>query len=569
MLSPEEKQGSIYTPVEFANLLASWAITKKTDSILDVGVGEGAITFAAFRRLLNIGASKDCAQNQIYGSEIDIPAFNNFTELANNNNCIFPNIKPINFFESVFPDINVVIGNPPFVKRSKIANFDVIKSNTLAEGNIFDIDLSGLSDLYIYFLLKASSRLKPGGKLAVITSDSWLNARYGKQFKHYLQQNFEIEHLVSFDRNIFDADVRGVITFATKKLKSVSNSKTHFVRVRNGLPAEDVLKVLSDPTFKLKDVDVIPIKSTELSSEEMWGIKFKSPEIYRRVQENESLVPINQVAKTRIGLQTLAKDFFVLTADEAKNLRIEEKFLVKLVQSSRYQKETIIKKTDDPIFYLFYCSEAKSQLANTEAIKYIQSAEEKTVAVRGKNQTVIGYQNKDRIIKAHRPYWYDLKTDLERRGVAKILIPRLISRSFNVIWNQGGFVPGEFYIEFLPNKQTTKVKIETYLAYLTSSLFEFLVRTKAQLYGGGAYNLSPGQIKDIPCLNFVLLSAKQKDDLEIAYKKFLKNKINRSEIDSLVFGIAGINEIFRDQIKAALEDLTEMINRSKKHHDVD
>jgi methylase of polypeptide subunit release factors len=568
MSSLEEKQGSIYTPEEYANLLASWAITKKTDNILDVGVGEGSITFAAFRRLLDIGASKDCAQNQIYGSEIDLPTFKKFTEIASNNNCLFPNIKPINFFESVFPNISVVIGNPPFVKRSKIANFDVVKSSTLLEDDVFNTSISGLSDLYIYFLLKASSKLKPGGKLAVITSDSWLNARYGKHFKYYLQQNFEIEHLVSFDRNIFNADVRGVITFATKRLKATSNSRTHFVRVRNGLPAEDVLKVLSDPSFKLKDVDVTSVKSSELSSEEMWGIKFKSPEIYKKIQENENLVPVNQIAKTRIGLQTLAKDFFVLSANEAENLKIEEKFLTKLVQSSRYQKETVIKKDDIPSFYLFYCNEPKSQLVNTEAIKYIESAEEKTVSVRGKNETVIGYQNKDRIKKARRLNWYDLKTDLERRGRAEILIPRLVSRSFNVVWNQGNFVPGEFYIEFLPNKQTPNVKIETYLAYLSSSLFEFSVRTKAQLYGGGAYNLNPGQIKGIPCLNFVLLSTEQKTQLEIAYKNFIKDKTTRSRIDSLVFDIVGIDETLRLQINKALEDLTEMVNRSKKHHNV-
>jgi adenine-specific DNA-methyltransferase len=327
MLLQEEKQGSIYTPIEFTNLLASWAIREKTDSILDVGVGEGAITFASLRRLLAIGADKISAQNQIYGSEIDLSAFKNFTELANKDNCVFPNIQPINFFESVFPDVNVVIGNPPFVRRSKIANFDLVRNNTLLKNNFGEIELSGLSDLYIYFLLKACSKLKQGGRLAVITSDSWLNARYGKQFKNYLKQNFEVEHLVSFDRNIFHADVRGVITFATKKTPSVSESKTYFVRVRNGLPAEEVLKVLYEPKFKLKDVDVVSVQSNELTPEEMWGIKFKSPGVYKKIFENEKLVPVSEVAKTRIGLQTLAKDFFVLATADAEALKIEKKFL--------------------------------------------------------------------------------------------------------------------------------------------------------------------------------------------------------------------------------------------------
>jgi len=115
MKHQEEKQGSIYTPTEFTDLLASWAIREKDDRILDVGVGEGAVAFASYRRLLAVGANKIAAQGQIFGSEIDSLAFENFKEKARNDGCVFPNIKLKNFFESAFPEIDVVIGNPPYV----------------------------------------------------------------------------------------------------------------------------------------------------------------------------------------------------------------------------------------------------------------------------------------------------------------------------------------------------------------------------------------------------------------------------------------------------------------------
>jgi hypothetical protein len=143
----------------------------------------------------------------------------------------------------------------------------------------------------------------------------------------------------------------------------------------------------------------------------------------------------------------------------------------------------------------------------------------------------------------------------------------LISRAFQAIWNQADFVPGEFYIEFLPKAAFSEVKEEVYLAFLSSSLFEFLVRTKAHLYGGGAYNLSPGQIKDIPCLNFALLSEKHKNQLEIAYIEFLRNKDSRSKLDKLIFDILGFDKDFRSQIKEALSDLTELVTSSQKDHD--
>ena len=48
--------GSIYTPPDFAQFLTFWAIQNPQDTILDVGIGEGAFTFAAYYRLLELGA---------------------------------------------------------------------------------------------------------------------------------------------------------------------------------------------------------------------------------------------------------------------------------------------------------------------------------------------------------------------------------------------------------------------------------------------------------------------------------------------------------------------------------
>ena len=161
-IQPIKSLGSIYTPADFAELLSSWAITNKNQRVLDLGVGEGSITFAVYKQLLALGASKKAAQKQIYGTEVDLPTYSNFQKLLKDLKITFPNIQQQDFFTFNFPEVDVVIGNPPYVRRSKIDNFDVIKNVFSSITNVSK-NLSALTDLYVYFILQACTKLKDGG----------------------------------------------------------------------------------------------------------------------------------------------------------------------------------------------------------------------------------------------------------------------------------------------------------------------------------------------------------------------------------------------------------------------
>jgi methylase of polypeptide subunit release factors len=136
--------------------------------VLDIGVGEGVFTFAAHDRLVNLGASVSNAQHQIYGTEIYRPAYNAFIRQAAQFQLNFPNIHQANFFSTDFPAIDVALGNPPYVRRILIRNINGVRKKVLASSTtINEQELSRLTDLYIYFLLQASSLLREGGRLAV------------------------------------------------------------------------------------------------------------------------------------------------------------------------------------------------------------------------------------------------------------------------------------------------------------------------------------------------------------------------------------------------------------------
>ena len=170
--------------------------------------------------------------------------------------------------------------------------------------------------------------------------------------------------------------------------------------------------------------------------------------------------------------------------------------------------------------------------------------------------------NKERIKSDRRNFWYDLKTSIERRGRASILIPRLIYRTFTVVWNRAKFVPGELFIEFFPSSE---VELEVYLAILNSSVSEIMLRSHAQVYGGGTYNIEPGQIKKVPILNVELLTEKQKEKLKKAYHQYLEDQNHdRSRIDKVVYEILNFNPTLQQKLKDTLAELLVIATSSRK-----
>lgn len=553
--------GSIYTPPDFTKFLTSWAIRNSEDKILDVGIGEGAFIFESYRRLLALGAKATNAQQQLYGAEIDTLTYNKFSELTD---IYFPNLLNTDFFKVEFPLVDVVVGNPPYVRRAYIENIDEIRQSVTQRNLLIkDIDINRTTDLYIYFLLRALPMLKIGGRVAVITADPWLNVGYGEGFKKYLQSYFKIESLISLDKGVFsDAEVKPILLLATKKETVDLNSSVHFIRVKNGLSITSLQRMLEQPDTKSNDVIFSEIKGNKLNAASPWSVHFKVPEFHKEITSHNLMTSISNIAETRIGIQTLAKDFFVLTSEQVEATKIEAEFLVPLAQSLRYFNKPTIEAETNPSFYLFYCSSSKKDLQGTQALNHILLGETSPVRVRGKNVIVIGYHNKERIKTANRKLWYDLKTPLEVRGRSSILIPRLIYHNFKVIWNKAKFVPGELFIEFIPRATYDD---EVYLAILNSSISEISLRAHAQVYGGGTYNISPGEIKNTPILNIELLTNQQRAILKQAYLEYLSDaNHNRSVIDREVYNILGWNDSRQIQMKMILDDLLTLASSSKK-----
>lgn len=155
----------------------------------------------------------------------------------------------VEIFEGDKRGFDIVIGNPPYVRQEKIADptkrpedyggedseqWKALKTEYkkklqqsvwLAYPRFFGYDpnrpegnrnpsrrLDGRSDYYIYFYLHGLSLLNPKGSFCFITSNSWLDVGFGRDFQEFLLKHSHIKMILDNQaKRSFKADVNTVI----------------------------------------------------------------------------------------------------------------------------------------------------------------------------------------------------------------------------------------------------------------------------------------------------------------------------------------------------------------------
>ena len=565
--------GIIYTPRSIARFLVHWAIRKPSDKVLDACAGEGVFLEEAFNRLLELGASSLQANAQIYGVEYDSETYKT---LIKNVLRVFGH-TPINVYNEDFfnivpkkeqmpylegrlaiPLVDAVVGNPPYVERQRLKDVKLIRDKVLKFSDK-GLWLSALTDIYGYFIIHSSRFLNSSGRLAFIISDTWLSMRFGKKLKDYLLSNFKIKAIVGFGERVFsEALVRAILLLLEKGTQQeITENKTYFINLKNGTLLSFLPKILNSSSVQEEEekIQTFLIPQKELDPLEAWTIYLKAPKIYFKIIRNPLIVPLGELAWTAIGIQTLAKNFYILHVSELTELGLEKEYFRRVAVSPR-NTPLIIEKPEDVEYFILYCDEPKEKLQDTRLLHYIEEGEKKKVRIRGKSQYVIGYQNVPRLKKARREPWYNLKTNLDRCERAPILIPRRIYERYTCVWNKAQVIENENFIRIYPRNPNFLFPL---LAFMNSTLCEFVIRMRAHMYGGGVYDLRPYDVAKLPVPNFAKLNRQVLEDLANQYARFVLQG-NRSEIDWLVYNILGLNY---SEVKEISEKLFELINLSR------
>lgn len=278
LISPEERQkfGQFYTNEDIVDVINTFCIRRAGDTVIDPACGSGSFLVRAYHRKAWLSEHKTGGRRhhdtrkdhqellrEIYGADIALFAAHLATlnlaarHIQDEEN--YPYIARANFFEIpeqrdrfcrvpglrgpkglrnqvpvALPDLDAVIGNPPYVRQEHIPRGKDLKpqkgetkrahETRLKNSKEFfqelctklwpGLKLSGRSDLHCYFWPAAAAFLKEGGHLGYLTSSSWLDVEYGFALQGWILKNFKLVAVIeSLDEPWFqDARVKTAVT---------------------------------------------------------------------------------------------------------------------------------------------------------------------------------------------------------------------------------------------------------------------------------------------------------------------------------------------------------------------
>jgi len=242
--------GVVLTPQKTAKYIISrLGEIKKDQKILDPCVGPGIF----IKELLNAGVDS----KQIFTYDIN-------SEFKNELDKLNIRFEALDTLLSLYPDsynyYDFIIGNPPYLNKSST----YVRNNREKLKKIYgEINAH---ETYSMFIVNSIWRLKEGGKLGFITSDSFLTLSTHTKLRKYILSTCKIKEILLPPRNLFDN--QNVSTspaiLILEKCSSKDNSKNRLENVMKIIPRVETEEDYQNPKrvyeFKQKRYHLLPFK---------------------------------------------------------------------------------------------------------------------------------------------------------------------------------------------------------------------------------------------------------------------------------------------------------------------
>jgi type I restriction-modification system DNA methylase subunit len=621
------RMGQFYTPQPIAELIAKWCINGNPSAlVLGPGCGSGTFEVEAYWLLsyLKTGRKRGVPPGsdvhksilkQIYALDINpFPAQLTAMNLAMKNvraPTTEANIITADFFsiipgqrliapypvmtpsgprhkEVVFPEgFDAVIGNPPYTRWTEIPR-DVQKKIEERLGDLLikynlraDVRRGREPGLYVYFIMHAHKFLKPGGRLGMIISDSWLQATYGVDFGRYLLENFKVKALIDISARVFPVPLIGTCIILLEKPapgESIENNKIVFMYLsipKGGiLNVEDILWAINNPEKAKERYWIKVYRQGDIPKDKRWlDLLFGPGEILEILKQSSFVKRLSDYFEPARGNTIWSvwairhggrpdvggEEFFYLTEERAKSMGIPKEFLYPLLPSSRYLRfftftqgdwEELRKKGAK--CYLFLCHKPRNELP--ESVKsYIRLGEGPSAQIklrRRPGETEGKPITESLASQTRRKHselffdWYDLG------GVMESLVYVTYGSQYWIRFVQAKYqcALDHRILALIPRKEVRfdEIELKALLAYMNSSFVQLQAEVMGRSTGGGMIELD---VK--PLSNFLVLNVKglPREDLERLAALFEALEVEARRLE----GADAIENIFGSELA---KDLT-------------
>jgi hypothetical protein len=457
-------------------------------------------------------------------------------------------MNKISSFLPKFEGFDIIVGNPPYIRPRDLADpsGNEITKNEIYRKAIIDSvlalsfspeEIDGHSDYYLYFYYHAINLLALNGILGFITSNSWLNVKFGYPFQKFLLQYCHI--LQCFDntsKSFEHAEINPAILLVSLKPNSnvdLSSFYSQFIRWQE--PYKDLCsqdwvhllhqgEILEDKDLKLKLIThkigrVLQLVQNQISHGYQWGnYYFMAPPFFLRLlaEIGTTCDFLSSYASVNRGITTNCNDFFILKRigpDQYQNgfgdlITLPSQVLVPIIESPRNFDYPILTEKE-LTSYLFYTNLSKPQLKaqNLEnVLKYVEYGEK--VPIKASKGTIKGNLIDGVIsLPTFKPKyekspdsWYCLKSKTinhEERTPAHIFFQKIYDTTFKIFYSEDELISNNTFYE-VRLKLDCPINSFQLFAILSGSLTTLCLELNGRTnFGGGAIDTATFDIEKI------------------------------------------------------------------------
>lgn len=448
VISPHRKNGVYYTPSLLARTLVEPLITNTNLKIIDPAYGDGALILASEQVLREKHRSNK--RRNLFGC--DLSPLSDRTQ-----HLLASNLVKCDFFDYEGKDqFDVVLMNPPYVRHHYL-NKDKVGHYQKVIENVFP--LKRTSDLWAYFIVKATVHLKNNGSIGAILPWSFLHADYAVELRKWLTSLFREIKVLALGSNQFnDAKERVVLLW----MKGYGDSNKGLF-MGTAVNSNDYVNyhTISKEYFNRKRVNI------SFSNDAL--------EVVEKYKTKYGFNDFGEYADISIGVVTGADGFFIKYSDELDGMKIDDNDLMPIFTNSA-QLCGFSVNGNVPDEKLILMTENNASKFND----YIESGESEQYHLRAHSQ--------------RREPWYEVKAGNIPSAFFPYrvsLIPYLVLNSNNV---QSTNSIHRIYFKNIMSTEKKWIQVS-----LLSVPGQLSIEANSRVYGSGVLKIEPSSLRKAIC----------------------------------------------------------------------
>lgn len=458
----QKLMGAYYTPDEIVDFMLRWTIeSDKSQRILEPSAGDGQF----LRRIKEINR-----ETQITAIEINEEESK---KIPINLNC---DVKVLvddfyKFYEERRFDqsFDVVLGNPPYIRYQFLSETqrefqsDILMNNGLVPNKLINS--------WVAFSVATLEMLKAGGKFAFVLPTDLLQVSYAKQLRTFFREVFSELNIVTFENLVFDGIQQDVILVMGIK-KSYIGEETKLRTIH-----------ITDKDELERDISRYELDEYTDFESDKWS-SLNLPNDQRRYYDRtlkRKTIPITDLAKIEVGITTGNNKYFVVNKDTLVEFSLKEYVRPLLGRSVdtfgiTYSQSDI--ELNDELNKDIWLLDFNNKSLNSGASNYISYGE--------KNEQNKGYKLKIR------NKWYEIPSI----WVPDAFLLRRIGQYPKLIQNLSQAVSTDTFHR-LKIENPSYYSIEELIFLFYSSPAMLSVELEGRVFGGGALEILPGDLKNV------------------------------------------------------------------------